>query len=606
MDIGWPLRRDQGRSLGILLYDICCGDIPFHRDNEICSGTIRWRRPAPAADCQDLISRCLEVDPDQRYTLQQIQQHPWMGQAEIRPLTADQLRLVRSSLRIDDHENSATFGSSSPPRPLSNKQTLNMLTTKKSPEQQQQQQLKKRKTHEEEEEKQQPNKPPADTKQPARSAEDASSSSPKPTDQQQEQIKSKSPRWREERVLAYDENQPNDNEEEEEERFGWTGDQQRATEEAESAQPASKKEPLGPMSSLAKLAGSFFARRRHNTAENNNSGPAVDDGELLAADSSSVVCASGTKSGGGVGCQKQAAAGNGQANPSAPSRSGGGGETPPTTSNNSSSSGQSSSAVGGPPMKSSKDPLESSGTQKKASWLAARGHPQQRGAAGGTSGSHQHHPHPGSCNRFFYQYNGYCCCGCKMRPSGGCGSDQSLPSAVLYEGAPTIQLAHPGSYEQDPVVDCYRLPEQPRQQLITEVQQQRQENSADEVASSGAKNVSGLENEAPSFPTTSSVNGRSAGCCCGNNVVKKFGQTVIYPSTALNGKYFGGKRPASSQQHQQQQQPGKAVGSDGGGGGKKALDSGFCSGSSGLAFCSGGSGGLAGSPPGGSFMLGSF
>jgi hypothetical protein len=197
-----------------------------------------------------------------------------------------------------------------------------------------------------------------------------------------------------------------------------------------------------------------------------------------------------------------------------------------------------------------------------------------------------------------------------------------LPSAVLYEGAPTIQLAHPGSYEQDPVVDCYRLPEQPRQQLITEVQQQRQENSADEVASSGAKNVSGLENgtafplnslhfivffpEAPSFTTTSSVNGRSAGCCCGNNVVKKFGQTVIYPSTALNGKYFGGKRPASSQQHQQQQQPGKAVGSDGGGGGKKALDSGFCSGSSGLAFCSGGSGGLAGSPPGGSFMLGSF
>lgn len=78
---------------------------------------------------------------------------------------------------------------------------------------------------------------------------------------------------------------------------------------------------------------------------------------------------------------------------------------------------------------------------------------------------------------------------------------------------------------------------------------------------------------------------------------KKFGRTVIYPATA--NKHYG-KRPASSQQQAE-----KTIYA-GGGGVKKALDSGFCSGSSGLALCSGGSGGLAGSPPGGSFMLGSF
>lgn len=38
-----------------------------------------------------------------------------------------------------------------------------------------------------------------------------------------------------------------------------------------------------------------------------------------------------------------------------------------------------------------------------------------------------------------------------------------LPSSVLYEGAPTIALPHPASYdEQDAVVDCYRIPEQPK------------------------------------------------------------------------------------------------------------------------------------------------
>uniref|UniRef100_A0A915ECK4 Uncharacterized protein n=1 Tax=Ditylenchus dipsaci TaxID=166011 RepID=A0A915ECK4_9BILA len=43
----------------------------------------------------------------------------------------------------------------------------------------------------------------------------------------------------------------------------------------------------------------------------------------------------------------------------------------------------------------------------------------------------------------------------------GCGSDQSLPSAVLFEGAPTIALAHPGTSLEEPAeeVFCKTIPQ---------------------------------------------------------------------------------------------------------------------------------------------------
>jgi hypothetical protein len=63
-----------------------------------------------------------------------------------------------------------------------------------------------------------------------------------------------------------------------------------------------------------------------------------------------------------------------------------------------------------------------------------------------------------------------------------------LPSSVLYEGAPTIRLAHPGSYEQETVVDCYRLPEQPPQQPLLGNFSSKSSTNANQ------KNKSGLEN----------------------------------------------------------------------------------------------------------------
>ena len=84
-------------SLGILLYNMICGDVPFETDEQICRAELRFRphhhhhqRRAKAAaesrisaGVKDLIRSCLNVVPAARIRLQDIPNHPWMSHAVI-------------------------------------------------------------------------------------------------------------------------------------------------------------------------------------------------------------------------------------------------------------------------------------------------------------------------------------------------------------------------------------------------------------------------------------------------------------------------------------------------------------------------------------------
>lgn len=64
-------------SLGILLYDMVCGDIPFEEDEQIVQAKIQFKGKL-SLDVKDLIKKCLSVRPADRPTLEEILQHPWL------------------------------------------------------------------------------------------------------------------------------------------------------------------------------------------------------------------------------------------------------------------------------------------------------------------------------------------------------------------------------------------------------------------------------------------------------------------------------------------------------------------------------------------------
>jgi len=67
-------------SLGVLLYDMLCGDIPFETDHQIVEAKLRWHPYLRVSkEAKQLIHQCLDVSHKKRLRMEEILNHPWLN-----------------------------------------------------------------------------------------------------------------------------------------------------------------------------------------------------------------------------------------------------------------------------------------------------------------------------------------------------------------------------------------------------------------------------------------------------------------------------------------------------------------------------------------------
>ena len=77
-------------SLGVVLFALVCGYLPFEDDNtaKLYKKILRGEYKCPkfiSPQVRDLIGRILETNPDKRYTIEHVRRHPWFRMVEENP-----------------------------------------------------------------------------------------------------------------------------------------------------------------------------------------------------------------------------------------------------------------------------------------------------------------------------------------------------------------------------------------------------------------------------------------------------------------------------------------------------------------------------------------
>ena len=67
-------------SLGILLYNMLVGDIPFLTDEQILWQELAWPEFV-SQDARSLVAGCLRRSQLERFSLEQLRDHPWLSQS---------------------------------------------------------------------------------------------------------------------------------------------------------------------------------------------------------------------------------------------------------------------------------------------------------------------------------------------------------------------------------------------------------------------------------------------------------------------------------------------------------------------------------------------
>merc|ERR1712141_474688 len=102
-------------SLGILLYDMLCGDIPFTTDQEICWSGLVWpSQLSLSPSARDLIGQCLTADHRRRISLDSILSHDFFNQHQLKLSTSSSSIMSTSPTTSTSTESSSPMITDSP------------------------------------------------------------------------------------------------------------------------------------------------------------------------------------------------------------------------------------------------------------------------------------------------------------------------------------------------------------------------------------------------------------------------------------------------------------------------------------------------------------